>query len=120
MFFWLDCIVSSISTIWFAVKWYTSMDQQLDDTTDNEEAKKMLADSLKMEKMLSIGMLVLLRLVHFYFAYVVTLYYKSIHMAQYARVPSSMEQGEEETELDTRNPTYPSSGSNKVPKPSID
>jgi hypothetical protein len=64
MFFWFDCFISVISTIWFAVAWYVYTDHSLPEI-ENDPAKKAEYDRLfDMEKRVSIAFLIILRLVH--------------------------------------------------------
>lgn len=102
MIYWLDCVVSLISTIWFAVTWFVYTDHSLPELADDPEKLAEHDRVFKMESQVSILVLVILRLIHvsvakcfktqyrmldanasslplqFYFAFVVTRYYKNI------------------------------------------
>ncbi|KAI8879365.1 hypothetical protein K501DRAFT_226807 [Backusella circina FSU 941] len=92
MFFWFDCFISVISTIWFAVAWYVYTDHSLPEI-ENDPVRKAEYDRLfDMEKRVSIAFLVILRLVHFYFALVVTRYYKSLNkVSGYSKLNESID-----------------------------
>ncbi|KAI8370998.1 Inositolphosphorylceramide synthase subunit Kei1-domain-containing protein [Blakeslea trispora] len=88
MFFLLDCLVSVVSTIWFAVNWFVYTDHSLPELTDNPEKLAEHDRVFEMESKVSIAVLVILRFVHFYFAYVVIRYYKLINRAHYSKLPT--------------------------------
>jgi hypothetical protein len=64
MIFWLDCFVSSISTIWFAVTWFVYTDHSLLELADDPEKLAEHDRVFKMESQVSIVVLVVLRLIH--------------------------------------------------------
>ncbi|KAI9354717.1 hypothetical protein BD770DRAFT_324588 [Pilaira anomala] len=87
MIFWLDCFVSVFSTIWFGVTWFLYTDHSLAELADDPEKMAEYDRLFKMESRVSIAVLVILRLVHFYFAVVVTRYYKGVNSkSSYSRV----------------------------------
>ncbi|KAI7884444.1 uncharacterized protein EV154DRAFT_26970 [Mucor mucedo] len=90
MMFWLDCVVSLFSTIWFGVTWFVYTDHSLSDSSAKDpEALAEHERLFKMESQVSIAVLVLLRLIHFYFAIIVTRYYKAVNSKlSYSRVAS--------------------------------
>ncbi|CAO3623373.1 unnamed protein product [Cunninghamella blakesleeana] len=77
MFYWIDCIISTVTTVWFATKWYIYTDHSLSDEMDMIKQQEH-DESFKMESMVSIGLLVVLRFIHFYFALIITNYYRSM------------------------------------------
>ncbi|KAI8081812.1 uncharacterized protein B0P05DRAFT_538145 [Gilbertella persicaria] len=89
MFFWLDCLVSLISTIWFAVNWFVYTDHSSPELADDPEKSAEHDRAFKMESQVSIAVLIVLRLAHFYFAYVVTRYYKLINRSHYSKLPTA-------------------------------
>jgi hypothetical protein len=64
MVFWLDCLVSSISTIWFAVMWFIYTDHSLPELADDPEKLAEHDRVFKMESQVSIAVLIILRFVH--------------------------------------------------------
>ncbi|EPB90656.1 hypothetical protein PS15m_005495 [Mucor circinelloides] len=86
MIFWLDCFVSLITTVWFAVTWFVYTDHSLPELADDPEKLAEHDRVFRMESQVSIAVLVVLRLVHFYFALIVTRYYKAINRISYSKV----------------------------------
>ncbi|KAI8093346.1 Inositolphosphorylceramide synthase subunit Kei1-domain-containing protein [Halteromyces radiatus] len=78
IFYWVDCFISTATTIWFATKWYAFTDHSLPELADNPIKQKEHDDVFRMESIVSICLLVVLRLIHFYFAIVITSYYRSM------------------------------------------
>ncbi|SAM05874.1 hypothetical protein [Absidia glauca] len=78
IFYWVDCVISTATTVWFATKWYAFTDHSLPELADDLVKQKEHDDVFRMESMVSISLLVVLRLIHVYFAYVITCYYRSI------------------------------------------
>lgn len=64
MVFWLDCLVSSVSTIWFAVTWFVYTDHSLPELADDPEKLAAHDRAFKMESQVSIAVLIVLRAVH--------------------------------------------------------
>ncbi|KAG1341682.1 hypothetical protein G6F62_005009 [Rhizopus arrhizus] len=87
MFFWLDSFVSILWTIWAGIAWYMYTDHSLPEL-ENDPIKKDEHDrAFRMEKYVSIAVLVALNLVHLYFAFVITRFYKAmIHRSNYTKV----------------------------------
>ncbi|KAI8997524.1 hypothetical protein BDB01DRAFT_42932 [Pilobolus umbonatus] len=87
MFFWYDCLVSIASTIWFAVSWYLYTDHSLPEKDVDPSKKEKYERAFLMETYISLFILLLLRIVHIYFAFVVTRYYKNVmSKSNYSRV----------------------------------
>ncbi|KAI8388767.1 Inositolphosphorylceramide synthase subunit Kei1-domain-containing protein [Radiomyces spectabilis] len=63
-FYWVDCVVSTATTILFAVKWYVLTDHSLPELADDPVKLKEHDDVFRMESTVSILILVILRLVH--------------------------------------------------------
>ncbi|ORZ26032.1 hypothetical protein BCR42DRAFT_315831 [Absidia repens] len=78
IFYWVDCIISTVTTIWFATKWYAFTDHSLPELEDDLMKQKEHDDVFRMESIVSICLLVILRLIHVYFAFVITSYYRSL------------------------------------------
>ncbi|CAO3596573.1 unnamed protein product [Absidia cylindrospora] len=78
IFYWVDCLISIATTIWFATKWYAFTDHSLPELADDLVKQKEHDDVFRMESIVSICVLVVLRLVHVYFAFVITSYYRSL------------------------------------------
>ncbi|ORX49832.1 hypothetical protein DM01DRAFT_1325379 [Hesseltinella vesiculosa] len=76
MFYWLDCLVSTASTIWFATKWYVFTDHSLPDLDPIQQNEH--DNVFQMESMVSIFFLAVLRLIHIYFALIITSYYRNM------------------------------------------
>lgn len=64
MIFWLDCLVSLITTVWFAVTWFVYTDHSLPELADDPEKLAEHDRVFRMESQVSIAVLVVLRLVH--------------------------------------------------------
>lgn len=64
MVFWLDCFISSISTIWFAVSWFVYTDHSLPEIADDPEKLAEHDRVFQLESRVSIAVLVILRLIH--------------------------------------------------------
>ncbi|GAA5814235.1 hypothetical protein MFLAVUS_007729 [Mucor flavus] len=110
IFFWLDCFVSVFSTIWFGVSWFLYTDHSLTELANDPEKMAEHDRIFKMESQVSIAVLVVLRLIHFYFAMVVTRYYKGVNSkSNYSKLATDNIDLEE-----TAN------RSDSVPKPSQD
>ncbi|CAO3612126.1 unnamed protein product [Cunninghamella echinulata] len=77
IFYWMDCIISTATTIWFATKWYVYTDHSLTDVMDDMKQQEH-DESFKMESIVSVSLLVVLRCIHFYFALIITNYYRSM------------------------------------------
>ncbi|KAI9475653.1 MAG: hypothetical protein EXX96DRAFT_574092 [Benjaminiella poitrasii] len=103
MFFWLDCFFSLITTIWFAVTWFVFTDHSLPELADDPEKLAEHDRVFKMESQVSIAVLVILRLIHFYFTYVVTRYYKLINRLNYSRLSTNENIDLEDTLAGSRN-----------------
>ncbi|KAI8981647.1 hypothetical protein BDF20DRAFT_418006 [Mycotypha africana] len=89
MLFWIDCLISTITTVWFAVSWFVYTDHNLPESADNPGKMAEHDIVFKLESRVSIAVLIVLRLIHFYFAYVVTRYYKAITQISYSRLVAS-------------------------------
>ncbi|PHZ14053.1 uncharacterized protein RHIMIDRAFT_278099 [Rhizopus microsporus ATCC 52813] len=89
MFFWLDSFISIIWTIHTGITWYIYTDHSLPEL-ENDPAKKEEHDRVfDMEKYVGIAVLVALNLIHLYFAFIVTRFYKAmIHKSNYTKVPT--------------------------------
>ncbi|KAI8136743.1 Inositolphosphorylceramide synthase subunit Kei1-domain-containing protein [Fennellomyces sp. T-0311] len=92
IFYWADCLLSMISTTLFAVKWYVYTDHSLPELADDPVKQQQHDDVFRMESIVSIIMLVVLRMVHIYFAIVLTSYYKSVGRAQYSKLAAQVDQ----------------------------
>ncbi|KAI7871205.1 Inositolphosphorylceramide synthase subunit Kei1-domain-containing protein [Spinellus fusiger] len=91
-FYWVDCALSLVTTSLFAIRWFmytdhSAMELALD-STQQQEYKAMF----RMESMVSIGILVVLRLVHIYFAIVLTVYYRSLRLNYYSQLSTEVEE----------------------------
>lgn len=64
MIFWLDCFVSSISTIWFAVTWFVYTNHDLPELADDPEKSAEHDRVFELESRVSIAVLVVLRIIH--------------------------------------------------------
>ncbi|KAI8074625.1 Inositolphosphorylceramide synthase subunit Kei1-domain-containing protein [Gongronella butleri] len=76
IYYWMDCMISTATTIWFATDWYLFTDHRLPDLSPEEQLEH--DHVFKMESIVSLTFLVVLRLIHVYFALVVTSYYQSM------------------------------------------
>ncbi|CAO3698683.1 unnamed protein product [Rhizopus stolonifer] len=107
MFFWLDSFVSILWTIWAGMSWYVYTDHSLPELENDPEKKEEHDRVFEMEKYVSIAVLVTLNVVHIYFAFVVTRFYKAmIHRSNYTKVAT------ESIDLEER--------SNELPKQALD
>ncbi|KAI7901206.1 uncharacterized protein BX663DRAFT_515255 [Cokeromyces recurvatus] len=116
MFFWLDCFLSLITTIWFSVSWFVFTDHSLPELADDPEKLAEYNRLFKMESRVSIAVLIVLRLIHFYFTYVVTRYYKLINRLTYSRLSTNEDIDLEDTISSGRNITEQA----VLPKPAQD
>jgi hypothetical protein len=64
IFYWVDCVISTATTVWFATKWYAFTDHSLPELADDLVKQKEHDDVFRMESMVSISLLVVLRLIH--------------------------------------------------------
>ena len=64
IFYWVDCLVSIITTTVFAVKWYVYTDHSLPQLADDPVKQQEHDDVFRMEGIVSIIVLVALRMVH--------------------------------------------------------
>lgn len=78
MIFWLDCFVSLITTVWFAVTWFVYTDHSLPELADDPEKLAEHDRVFRMESQVSIAVLVVLRLVHVSFVLVARRHVKLI------------------------------------------
>ncbi|CDS13019.1 hypothetical protein LRAMOSA05203 [Lichtheimia ramosa] len=98
MFYWLDCFVSAVTTTIFAVKWYVYTDHSLPELADDPSKQQEHDDDFRMESIVSIIMLVGLRMVHVYFAIVLTVYYRSLGKARYSKLAAAVDEDLDEIE----------------------
>ncbi|GAN07218.1 hypothetical protein MAM1_0153c06711 [Mucor ambiguus] len=92
LFYWIDFIISTITTIVFSVQWFVYTDHSLPDLEDSPEEKQQHDDSFKAESIVSIVILCLVRLVHLYFAYVLTCYYVSMSKTHYSKMTAAVDE----------------------------
>ncbi|KAI8076475.1 uncharacterized protein B0P05DRAFT_472320 [Gilbertella persicaria] len=92
MFYWFDFVVSTITTVYFAIQWFVYTDHSLAELENDPEGKKQHDDSFKAESIVSIVLLCLFRLIHLYFAYVLTSYYISLGQAQYTKLRAAVDE----------------------------
>ncbi|KAI9314975.1 Inositolphosphorylceramide synthase subunit Kei1-domain-containing protein [Dichotomocladium elegans] len=92
IFYWLDCIVSAITTAIFAIKWYVYTDHSLPELAGDPAKQKEHDDVFRMEGIVSVVMLVVLYLVHIYFAVVLTMYYRTLGRQQYSKLAPSVDE----------------------------
>ncbi|KAK4510482.1 uncharacterized protein ATC70_004912 [Mucor velutinosus] len=92
LFYWIDFTISTITTIVFSVQWFVYTDHSLPDLEDNPEEKQQHDDSFKAESIVSIVILCLVRLVHLYFAYVITCYYVSMGKTHYSKMTAAVDE----------------------------
>ncbi|KAG0173957.1 hypothetical protein DFQ28_001539 [Apophysomyces sp. BC1034] len=91
IYFWIDCLVCLGTTVWFAVKWFMFTDHSLPELADDILKQQEHDEMFRMESIVSITLLAVLRLIHIYFAVVVTTYYKSLNTVQYAKLNADPE-----------------------------
>ncbi|KAI7858796.1 Inositolphosphorylceramide synthase subunit Kei1-domain-containing protein [Circinella umbellata] len=101
IFYWVDCLISIITTTVFAVKWYVYTDHSLPELANDPVKQQEHDDVFRMEGVVSIIVLVALRMVHIYFAVVLTSYYKSIGRAHYSKLAAQVDQDLDDIEYNS-------------------
>ncbi|KAI8973547.1 hypothetical protein BDF20DRAFT_823192 [Mycotypha africana] len=92
MFYWIDFIISTLSTVYFAIQWFVYTDHSLPDLDGKPEQQVEHDASFKMESIVSIVILCIVRLIHLYFAYVVTCYYISLNQSHYSKLAADIDE----------------------------
>lgn len=64
MFYWVDFLVGTGTTIYFAIQWFLYTDHSLPDLADSPEEKQQHDDTFKAESIVSIVFLILIRFIH--------------------------------------------------------
>ncbi|KAL1936376.1 hypothetical protein VTP01DRAFT_510 [Rhizomucor pusillus] len=100
MFYWVDCLISLVTTILFAVRWFVYTDHSLPELANDPVKQQEHDQSFQMEGFVSIALLAILRLVHFYFAIVLTYFYKTLGKARYSKLAASVDQDLEDIHYD--------------------
>ncbi|KAI7907028.1 Inositolphosphorylceramide synthase subunit Kei1-domain-containing protein [Cokeromyces recurvatus] len=121
LFYWFDFLISTATTIYFAIQWFVYTDHNLLELQDDPVKKQQHDDAFRIESTVSIIWLCLIRVIHLYFAYTLTCYYVSLGKAHYSKITASVDEElnfsgyneleeEEEEEDKNDNDTSPLAG----------
>ncbi|KAI7894244.1 uncharacterized protein EV154DRAFT_415355, partial [Mucor mucedo] len=91
-FYWADFLVSTTTTIYLALQWFLYTDHSLPELADKPDETQQHDDTFRAESIVSIVILCLLRLTHFYFAFVLTNYYFSLGQSHYSKVTAAVDE----------------------------
>ncbi|KAI8879462.1 hypothetical protein K501DRAFT_325515 [Backusella circina FSU 941] len=92
LFYWLDFLISNITTIYFAVQWFVYTDHSLPELENDPEGKLQHDETFRAESIVSIVCLCVIRITHFYFAYILTSYYVSMGQSQYSKLAAQVDE----------------------------
>jgi hypothetical protein len=68
MFYWIDFLVGTATTIYLAIQWFLYTDHSLPDLANNPEETQQNDDTFKAESIVSIIFLCLIRITHVKFS----------------------------------------------------
>lgn len=74
MFYWVDFLVGTATTIYLAIQWFLYTDHSLPDLADSPAEKQQHDDTFKAESIVSIVFLIMIRLAHVSLFIIVFLY----------------------------------------------
>ncbi|KAI8647354.1 Inositolphosphorylceramide synthase subunit Kei1-domain-containing protein [Parasitella parasitica] len=92
LLYWVDFIVSTITTIVFSVQWFIYTDHSLPELENDPEQKQQHDDSFRAESIVSIVILCLVRFIHLYFAHVITCYYVFMGKTRYSKMTAVVDE----------------------------
>ncbi|KAI8970507.1 hypothetical protein BDB01DRAFT_731792 [Pilobolus umbonatus] len=91
-FYWIDMLVSTTTTIIFSIQWFVFTDHSLPELADQPEKLREHDSSFNSEKIVSIVILCLLRIIHVYFACIMTAYASSLGKSHYSKLASDIDE----------------------------
>ncbi|CAO3670904.1 unnamed protein product [Rhizopus stolonifer] len=90
--YWIDLLISTLMTVYFAIQWFEYTDHSLPELADDPQKKKEHDDVFKIESIVSVIILCFIRFTQIYFAYLVTHYYKSLSKTQYSKITAQVDE----------------------------
>ncbi|KAL0074583.1 hypothetical protein J3Q64DRAFT_1649080, partial [Phycomyces blakesleeanus] len=92
IFYWVDCLVSTATTLMFAIKWFVYTDHSLPSNASDTLTQEDYDAMFRMEGMVSVTILAILRVVHIYFAIVLSIYYRTLSKTQYSKLAAAVDE----------------------------
>lgn len=74
------------------MQWFVYTDHSLPELSNDPQGKQQHDEAFRIESIVSIVCLSLIRVFHFYFAYVITCYYVSIGKTQYSKLTAAVDE----------------------------
>ncbi|RCH92226.1 hypothetical protein CU097_010399 [Rhizopus azygosporus] len=92
IFYWIDFVIGSLMTVYFAFQWFIFTDHSLPEIADDVDKTRQHDDIFKTESIVSITILCVIRMVQIYFACIITEYYLSLNKIKYSKITAVVDE----------------------------